>query len=545
MYSQTMMERFGPYQLVRRLAAGGMAEVFLAVQTGIEGFEREVVIKRILPHRAQDEEFCTMFLDEARLIARLNHPYIAQIYDLGEVDGSYFIAMEYVQGADLSRLLDLAAEGGSTGLPLEVSISVLTALGEALEYIHSRTDELGNPLNIVHRDLNPKNVIISFEGAVKLIDFGIAKAASQVYETRTGVIKGTYGYMAPEQVSRRYAIDARADLFALGVLTYELTTGRHPFDAPDEVAVLSKLVQCKFARPSSVARSYPRAVERLIMSCMSLEPKRRPRAARDVLRQLESFAGDRKIPLTMSRIGDYVQGKVAQGASPQQLPPLMAGTPGDSTALISQRLANRADHETGTLATSLLNNPPPSPRKERPRQSRRPPRPNAGWQWPWTSWGQREKLIALVATAVAGLATLTTVVLIIVSWTPSQPERPHALVSPLPDPDPPGLPLPDDPVVPDLPPGGGLKSLPIEIPPDPIAVETTLLRVESEPPRAQILVEGKATGQLTPSSISVPEGQSLVWIRVELQGYRPQERQVDVAVGAALFTLSSSSPGLD
>jgi serine/threonine protein kinase len=547
-----MIERFGPYHLTRRLATGGMAEVFLAVQTGIEGFEREVVIKRILPHRASDEEFCTMFLDEARLIARLNHPYIAQIYDLGKVGDAYFITMELVQGTDLSRLLDSASEKGGIGLPLEVALPVLTSLCEALEYIHTRTDELGNPLNIVHRDLNPKNVIISYEGAVKLIDFGIAKAASQVYETRTGVIKGTYGYMAPEQVSRRFVIDARADLFALGVLAYELTTGHHPFDAPDEVAVLSRLVQCKLDRPSTVVRGYPREIERLVLSCLSLDPKRRPASARDVLRELERFAVDRKIPLTLSHIADFVHEHVSRGEPARQVHPLVA-SPGDSTALISQRLANRADHETGTLATSLLSSqsarPPAKVEPEPP--ARRSGAPAAGWQWPWATWGSREKLIAVAAVSVAAVATLLTTVLVLVSWQPSRSESSaatRALVSPTLEPEEdlplPLPPLPDDVTPPELPPGGGTKTAPnrpgLEAP-----VSSSMLRVESEPARARILVEGNPTGQVTPASIAVPAGKNLVWIRVELEGFQPQERQVDVAVGAAFFTLSGAAPGTE
>jgi serine/threonine-protein kinase len=547
-----MIERFGPYHLTRRLATGGMAEVFLAVQTGIEGFEREVVIKRILPHRASDEEFCTMFLDEARLIARLNHPYIAQIYDLGKVGDAYFITMELVQGADLSRLLDSASEKGGIGLPLDVALPVLTSLCEALEYIHTRTDELGNPLNIVHRDLNPKNVIISYEGAVKLIDFGIAKAASQVYETRTGVIKGTYGYMAPEQVSRRFVIDARADLFALGVLAYELTTGRHPFDAPDEVAVLSRLVQCKLDRPSTVVRGYPREIERLVLSCLSLDPKRRPASARDVLRELERFAVDRKIPLTLSHIADFVHEHVSRGEPARQVHPLVA-SPGDSTALISQRLASRADHETGTLATSLLSSqsarPPAKAEPEPP--ARRSGAPAAGWQWPWATWGSREKLIAVAAVSVAAVATLLTTVLVLVSWQPSRSESSaatRALVSPTLEPEEdlplPLPPLPDDVTPPELPPGGGSKTAPdqpgLEAP-----VSSSMLRVESEPARARILVEGNPTGQVTPASIAVPAGKNLVWIRVELEGFQPQERQVDVAVGAAFFTLSGTVPGTE
>lgn len=505
-----------------------MAEVFLARQFGIEGFEREVVIKRILPHRAQDEEFCTMFLDEARLIARLNHPYIAQIYDLGKEEGTYFIAMEFVQGVDLSHLLDHASDQGTPGLPMPVAVAVIGSLCEALEYIHSRTDELGHPLNIVHRDLNPKNVIISYEGSVKLIDFGIAKAASQVYETRTGVIKGTYGYMAPEQVSRAHPIDLRADLFALGVLTYELTTGIHPFDAPDEVAVLGKLVRCQFQSPARRIRSYPKALEQIIMSCMSLEPRGRPSSARHVLSNVEDFACERKIPLTMSRIAEYVQrNHVAQGEEfHTQIAPLVS-TEGESTAMISQRLANLADKEVGNLATDLLKGPRPEgtvpidqdegKTRERPAYVRR-----RRFQWPWSTWGRRERLIALVASVVAFFATVTSVVLIIAALRP--PNRPRSISI--------------DPIetrVSNL--GAKVESTPFPQSNGSLTSGTNIV-VESEPAEAAIYVGGENTGKRTPSSIRVPTGKSLVWIRVELQGYRPEQRQVEAAAGAARFELT-------
>jgi eukaryotic-like serine/threonine-protein kinase len=526
------MERFGPYRLVRRLAMGGMAEVFLARQLGIEGFEREVVIKRILPHRAQDEEFSTMFLDEARLIARLNHPYIAQVYDLGQAEGTFYIAMEYVQGVDLSHLLDQASEQGTPGLPMPVAVSVITSLCEALEYIHSRTDELGHPLKIVHRDLNPKNVILSFDGAVKLIDFGIAKAASQVYETRTGVIKGTYGYMAPEQVSRAHPIDARADLFSLGVLTYELSTGIHPFDAPDEVAVLGKLVRCQFQPPTRKIRNYPKSLERIIMSCMAQDPRSRPANARQVLTQLEDFALERKIPLTMSRIAEYVRrNHAAKGQRHTEVPPLVTAD-GDSTAMISQRLARRADHEAGQLATSLLRAPRAEGGRGQPEGTQpiepsdrdptlRPAGEARGWQWPWASWGRRERVIALIASAVAVVATVTSMLLIVAALRPPEPQ-PHSFSL--------------DPLR-----GGGLDLVgqPDASKASPVAPQGgSSILVESVPSAAKIFVGGKISGQYTPASIRVPPGSSLIWIRVELDGYRPEQRQVDVGAGAARFELT-------
>ena len=352
-----MEERFGPYRLLRRLAKGGMAEVYLAVQTGIEGFERPVVIKRILPHRARDEELCTMFLDEARLVGRLSHPHIAQLYDLGRVGDSYYIAMEHVRGLDLARLLDIGASQGTPALPDIIAVPVISALCEALHYIHTRTDELGNPLNIVHRDLTPKNVVLSFEGAVKLIDFGIAKAATHVHETQAGAVKGTYGYMAPEQVTRDHAIDARTDLFALGVLTYELTTGRHPFEAPDEVAVLTRLLKGEFLPPTRLVEDYPKELEALVLSLMALEPARRPASARDVLARLERFALARRLPFSMSRIADFVRLHAEGGEMDRGAPPALADR---EAAEASRRLAARADTGTAELATALLRNRRPA-----------------------------------------------------------------------------------------------------------------------------------------------------------------------------------------
>jgi hypothetical protein len=251
-----------------------------------------------------------------------------------------------------------------------------------------------------------------------------------------------------------------------------------------------------------------------------------------VLDKLEVFAVDRKIPLTMSRISDFVQDQIEVGESAHQLPPMVA-SPGDSTAMISQRLAKRADNETGTLATSLLTNSP-SPKGQVSRRPRRhsPPPPAPGVQWPWETWGSREKMIALSAASIALLAALTTTVLVAVSWTPTPSQQPNEMVAPLPVTDP--L-LPDHPIDEDTPPiRGGIKQDNASAAP---RTTNATIRVESDPEGAAIIVEGTRTGRVTPSLVQVPENQSLLWIGVELEGYRAQERQVDAAAGAAFFTL--------
>ncbi|HUB09378.1 MAG TPA: serine/threonine-protein kinase, partial [Myxococcales bacterium] len=214
--------QFGRYLLLRKIAAGGMAEIFLAKQTGPGHFERSLVIKRILPHLAQDPKFVGMFLDEAALAAQLSHPHIAQLFDFGEVDGAYYLALELVRGPDLAAVIDASQRLGHPP-PVEISVRIATQMLEALQYAHGAADEQGKPLNLVHRDISPQNVLVSATGAVKLIDFGIAKATSAMQHTETGMVKGKFTYMAPEQL-RGKPLDGRCDQYAAALVLYEMLT---------------------------------------------------------------------------------------------------------------------------------------------------------------------------------------------------------------------------------------------------------------------------------------------------------------------------------
>ena len=220
----------GPYVLVRRLATGGMAEIFLARREGPEGFARELVVKRILPHLSQDPAFTEMFLEEARIAARLTHPNVVQVYDFGEVEGSWYLAMELVRGVDLRALIERAARHAylarrSGAVPPHHAAKILSLVCEGLAHAHALVVD-GTPMGLVHRDVSPSNVLISFEGAVKVADFGIAKAdtGKQRDDTRIGVVKGKYAYMSPEQ-ARGERLDARSDLFNVGTLLFEAITG--------------------------------------------------------------------------------------------------------------------------------------------------------------------------------------------------------------------------------------------------------------------------------------------------------------------------------
>jgi serine/threonine protein kinase len=394
----------GRFQILRKLATGGMAEIFLARQTGMEGLERLVVIKRILPHRARDAEFVTMFLDEARIVAGLNHPNVAQIYDLGKEEETFFLVMEYVRGPDLGKLLDTIYESGGRGLPLRIALPIIIGTCEALHYIHEKRDEAGMPLGIVHRDINPQNVVVSYEGAVKLIDFGIAKAKTKVYETRTGVIKGTYGYMAPEQLTRKAPIDRRSDVFALGVLLYESILGVHPFEASDEIALLGHIVRGDYKRPRAVRADFPEELERVILGCLTPRPEQRIPDARTVQEHLEEFMAANRLVVSMARLGDFVREVVPEPAEkrddkPRSAPrarvqidgptPQHLRFPDDGDSVIAALSGGQADATVSRLETPLFpddeeatayqgprrGKPRPAPPERRSPSERRPPPP--------------------------------------------------------------------------------------------------------------------------------------------------------------------------
>lgn len=297
--------RFGKYTLLKRIATGGMAEIFLARQEGMSGFEKDVVVKRLLPTHAQNQELVSMFLDEARIAAHLTHPNIAQIFDLGRIDDDYFIAMEYVDGVDLRRLCQQGI-AESDYLPLQHAVRIIAEVCDALAYAHTRTDKDGKPLSIVHRDVSPTNILVTFEGAVKLVDFGIAKAANKATVTRAGQIKGKFGYMAPEQC-RGDALDARTDIFAAGINLYEITLGRRLFRGETELETLEAIEACRVPPPRSAEARYPEALERVVMKALAREPGERYATARDMQMALEDFLAEAGLRSTAGMLAEYMK----------------------------------------------------------------------------------------------------------------------------------------------------------------------------------------------------------------------------------------------
>ena len=275
------------YEILRKLATGGMAELFLAKQSRLDGFEQVVVIKRILSDLAQHEEIVSMFLDEARIAAKLSHPNIAQIYDLGKADGSYYIAMEYVSGRNIQQIMEKQHEQGGT-IPVEYVCRIIAGVCEGLHYAHSRKDYDGRPLNIVHRDISPQNILLSFGGGVKVVDFGIAKASTHLTQTHARMLAGKYAYMCPEHV-RGQKVDHRSDLFALGLVMYEMLAGRRAFERESSLKTLKAIVQEKPLNPRELNPDVPVEVVKLLSRALEKNPDRRYKNGQDFQLAIEDY----------------------------------------------------------------------------------------------------------------------------------------------------------------------------------------------------------------------------------------------------------------
>jgi len=259
--------------LEERLGAGGMAEVFRASTLGVAGFRRQLAIKRILAQHASDHEFIAMLVDEAKIAVALRHPNIAEIYELGRAEGTYYIAMEYVQGKTLAAVLK---DGAACGRPLPLALAVHIAMQVAagLYAAHQAQDPSGRPLGVIHRDISPQNLLLGFGGEVKIIDFGVAKARHKIVQTTAGTIRGKLIYMSPEQV-RAQPLDARSDLFSLGLVLYKMLVGRNPFEAASEVEVVARLRRCHIDPPRSLHDGVPRGLEAELMRTLARDPARR------------------------------------------------------------------------------------------------------------------------------------------------------------------------------------------------------------------------------------------------------------------------------
>jgi serine/threonine protein kinase len=303
-----MPSRFGKYTLIRKLATGGMAELFLAIQKSVAGFEKLLVIKRILPSMNQDRAFIEMLLHEARIAATLSHPNIVQIFDVGQHDGQYFIAMEHVHGEDLRSIVRQMKKKGVLEFPLEHALAIVLGMCAGLSYAHEKHELDGSALNIVHRDISPQNVVVTFTGDVKIVDFGIAKSDSRVGEaTKSGKLKGKVPYMSPEQ-ARGEVIDGRSDVFSTGVMLFELTTGKRLFKGASEYETLRLICERDYPRPSDVRSDYPPDLEPIVMKALAKDANDRYQSAREMQSDIEGFVRRHQIAVSHIALNQFMQG---------------------------------------------------------------------------------------------------------------------------------------------------------------------------------------------------------------------------------------------
>ena len=299
------METFGRYELLRKLATGGMGQVFLARQKGPVGFQKLLVLKRLLPHLSEDQDFIQMFLDEARIAGVLNHPNIAQIYDLGDVDGVFYIAMEYVQGESVNQV-NIRARRIKGALPLGLKCRIIADAAAGLDHAHQARTPSGRRLGLIHRDVSPQNVLVGFNGNVKIIDFGVAKAAGKLSQTMVGTIKGKHAYMSPEQ-ARGEELDARSDVYGLGIVFHELLTSQRLFKRETDLATLKAVVGAPVQPPSELVPGIPKELDAVVMKALARRRDERYQSAGELQLALEDFLLSERLPGTQAHLTAFMK----------------------------------------------------------------------------------------------------------------------------------------------------------------------------------------------------------------------------------------------
>jgi eukaryotic-like serine/threonine-protein kinase len=297
-----------------------MAQIYLARMDGMASFERHVVLKTILANRANDRRFINMFLDEAKLAATLNHQNIAQVYEIDQADGAYYMAMEYVHGENCRAILETSIRR-ATVIPIELAVLIVSGAAAGLHHAHERKGKTGQALNIVHRDVSPANIMVGYDGSVKVLDFGIAKAEERYTQTIGSTIKGKYGYMSPEQCKGK-GIDRRSDIFALGIVLYELTTQRRAFKGRDDFDTMKRIVAGDLMLPSSLVPGYPPELEGIILKALSSEPDDRYSTAQAMIESLDVFTQRAKLACTNTAMARFMVQLFGEPREPWEMVPV-------------------------------------------------------------------------------------------------------------------------------------------------------------------------------------------------------------------------------
>ena len=308
-------EKFGKYILLDKVATGGMAELFRAKLIGAGGFEKLIAIKKILHHLNDEDKLVTSFIDEAKLAAFLHHPNIVQIYDFGCMDDIYYIAMEYLAGKDLRYTIKKAVEKNST-ISLDIILYIILRLCDGIDYAHTLKDFSGNPLNIIHRDIGPQNLIITYDGQVKIIDFGIAKAATQTTNTQAGTIKGKVAYMSPEQASGS-VVDYRSDIFSIGIVLYELLTGTKMYKG-DTFEALAKARDARFESVAALKPEIHEALLQIIDKALAKNPDARYQSAHELYVDVENYMAENNFRVSQRDLAGYMKNLFAEESKTEE-----------------------------------------------------------------------------------------------------------------------------------------------------------------------------------------------------------------------------------
>lgn len=502
----------GKYRLIGMMNTGGMAELFLALQAGLEGFTKVVALKQVLPHLATSQAFIDMFLDEARLAARLDHANIVRIYDFGEANGRYYLAMEYLPGEDVARVGSQARKTGQR-IPVDIAAAIISGAAAGLHFAHELTGEDGSPLGLVHRDATPSNIIMTYYGAVKMVDFGVAKTEANVHQTQAGQVKGKMSYLAPEQVVGE-SIDRRADVFCLGIVLWELLTGRKLFSRENAVAAVHAVINEEPAPPSQLRPDVPPELDAIVLKALAKKREERFQTAGELEDALDSYFALRSGRPTAKHLASFLEGLF-----------------GKERADAKRSIAQGRDLSTNISVVMKLLTPGPAqgsggsnPMVSRSGRIVLPPVAASGSFPSVSSGGQR-----LPSISYAG---------------------PAPVVAP---PEPPPTPL-----------GwrvglaagflvlaGGLiavgarMSRPEEAPAAAAAPAPAVLTVESEPPGAFIFLRGEPTGQRTPATLKGLHTGTPVALRLEKEGFEAARETVKLEPGQevtrrlALHTLES------
>lgn len=377
----TMAEEFGRFELLKRLGGSAMGDTYLARQKGLTGFEKFLVIKALSPSLSENDEFVAMFLDEARLAARLQHPNVCQVYDLGLEDGVPFMAVEYVHGVSLAQLHAELVKL-DTVLPAALAVRIAAETAAGLHYAHELTDERGRSLEIVHRDVSPSNVLVTFEGCVKLRDFGLARATNGLNRTHGQSVKGKLAHMAPEQLGNG-SVDRRADVFSLGIVLHELLTGKRLFLRPGDVETLAAVISAPIPPPSKFNDEVPPALDEVVLKALARDPTERFHSAQALQLALESWLRDTRDPSTGVHLAKFVRqlyverldierrkgllwdaptGPIAPWVRPKQPPP-RARTQGSRPSIDITAIERTAPEEETQVRAVAADVGPPSDRE--------------------------------------------------------------------------------------------------------------------------------------------------------------------------------------